>query len=245
MTASTAAAQQSGPIVIAVLPFEDRGSYGQDKEVFRALELGIPATLAAELSRHPRVRVADRGRIEPARCRRRILDPTREWMLPPRPKSAARQARNTRSRGTSPTSTGNSGSMPGWWMSGAVRSSRWCPTASPLSRIGPTSPGSFRAWRRRLWPRSICRLPATRRAPRSAPGANRCAHPVQPGPALRERREQDEGRRALPAGVDDFPGLPRGQGGNAAGAVGGQREAGSGTSSGPLVAFTVHTVHAV
>ena len=58
----TAVAQQSGPIVIAVLPFEDRGSYGQDKEVFRALELGIPATFAAELSRHPRVRVADLAR---------------------------------------------------------------------------------------------------------------------------------------------------------------------------------------
>ena len=60
---ATAVAQQPGPIVIAVLPFEDRGSYGQDKEVFRALELGIPATFAAELSRHPRVRVADRARI--------------------------------------------------------------------------------------------------------------------------------------------------------------------------------------
>ena len=59
----TATAQQSGPVVIAVLPFEDRGSYGQDKEVFQALELGIPATFAAELSRHPRVRVADRARI--------------------------------------------------------------------------------------------------------------------------------------------------------------------------------------
>lgn len=64
--ASTAVAQQSGPIVIAVLPFEDRGSYGQDKEVFRALELGIPATFGAELSRHPRVRVADRARISQA-----------------------------------------------------------------------------------------------------------------------------------------------------------------------------------
>jgi TolB-like protein len=61
--ARTAEAQQSGPIVIAVLPFEDRGSYGQDKEVFRALEIGIPATFAAELSRHPRVRVSDRARI--------------------------------------------------------------------------------------------------------------------------------------------------------------------------------------
>lgn len=66
MTASTAAAQQTGPIVIAVLPFEDRGSYGQDKEVFRALELGIPATFATELSRHPRVRVADRVRTSQA-----------------------------------------------------------------------------------------------------------------------------------------------------------------------------------
>jgi TolB-like protein len=60
---STAVAQQAGPIVIAVLPFEDRGSYGQDKEVFRGLELGIPATFAAELSRDPRVRVADRARV--------------------------------------------------------------------------------------------------------------------------------------------------------------------------------------
>ncbi len=64
--ASTAAAQQSGPIVIAILPFEDRGSYGQDKEVFRALELGIPATFAAEQSRHPRVRVAERARVSQA-----------------------------------------------------------------------------------------------------------------------------------------------------------------------------------
>ena len=64
--ARTAAAQQSGPIVIAVFPFQDRGSYGQDKEVFRALELGIPATFAAELSRHPRVRVADRARTSQA-----------------------------------------------------------------------------------------------------------------------------------------------------------------------------------
>lgn len=54
---------QSEPVVIAVLPFEDRGSYGQDKEVFRALELGIPAVLIAELSRHPRARLADRARV--------------------------------------------------------------------------------------------------------------------------------------------------------------------------------------
>lgn len=60
---AASAAAQSDAIVIAVLPFEDRGSYGQDKEVFRALELGIPAALSAGLGRHPRVRLADRARI--------------------------------------------------------------------------------------------------------------------------------------------------------------------------------------
>ena len=58
---SLAAAQ--APVTMAVLPFEDRGSYGQDKEVFRALELGIPALLVAELAKHPGVRLADRGRV--------------------------------------------------------------------------------------------------------------------------------------------------------------------------------------
>ena len=58
---SLAAAQ--APVTIAVLPFEDRGSYGQDKEVFRALELGIPALLVAELGKHPAIRLADRVRV--------------------------------------------------------------------------------------------------------------------------------------------------------------------------------------
>ncbi len=57
------AAAQGNPVAIAVLPFEDRGSYGQDKEVFRALELGIPAVLASELKNHPGVRLADRARL--------------------------------------------------------------------------------------------------------------------------------------------------------------------------------------
>jgi TolB-like protein len=61
----TAAPAQS-PVTIAVLPFEDRGSYGQDKEVFRALELGLPAMLATELVKHPRIRVAERARVEAA-----------------------------------------------------------------------------------------------------------------------------------------------------------------------------------
>lgn len=59
-------AGQNGPAVIAVLPFEDRGSYGQDKEIFRALALGIPATLASELSGHSGLRLADRNRVAQA-----------------------------------------------------------------------------------------------------------------------------------------------------------------------------------
>jgi TolB-like protein len=51
------------PTVIAILPFEDRGSYGQDKEVFRALRFGIPAMIASELSGHPELRLADPARV--------------------------------------------------------------------------------------------------------------------------------------------------------------------------------------
>lgn len=40
-------------VSIAVLPFENTGSYGQDKEVFEGLELGLPALLASALDRHP------------------------------------------------------------------------------------------------------------------------------------------------------------------------------------------------
>jgi len=54
---------QSGPVIVAILPFEDRGSYGQDKEIPRALRLGIPATIAAELSGHPELRLADPQRV--------------------------------------------------------------------------------------------------------------------------------------------------------------------------------------
>ena len=57
------ATAQTRPVVIAILPFEDRGSYGQDKEVFRALALGIPATLASDLSGHSGLRLADRDRV--------------------------------------------------------------------------------------------------------------------------------------------------------------------------------------
>lgn len=61
--ASPVVLAQSQPVIIAILPFEDRGSYGQDKEVFRALQLGIPATIAGELAGHAELRLADPGRI--------------------------------------------------------------------------------------------------------------------------------------------------------------------------------------
>lgn len=56
-------AAQSGPVVIAILPFEDRGSYGQDKEVFRALAVGVPVTIANELKGHSELRVVDQNRV--------------------------------------------------------------------------------------------------------------------------------------------------------------------------------------
>lgn len=57
---------QNGPPVFAVLPFENSGSYGQDKEVFQALELGIPATIGATIASHPGARLADEGRVRQA-----------------------------------------------------------------------------------------------------------------------------------------------------------------------------------
>ena len=63
--ASPARAQNGGP-VFAVLPFENAGSYGENKEVFQSLELGIPASIASALAAHPGVGVADGGRVRQA-----------------------------------------------------------------------------------------------------------------------------------------------------------------------------------
>jgi hypothetical protein len=62
-TGAGSVAAQAGPTVIAILPFEDRGSYGQDKEVFRALALGIPAALGGELRGHGHLRLADPAQV--------------------------------------------------------------------------------------------------------------------------------------------------------------------------------------
>ena len=52
-----AAAQST---TIAVLPFANGGSYGQDKAAFEALEAGIQASLITELGRNPAARVIER-----------------------------------------------------------------------------------------------------------------------------------------------------------------------------------------
>jgi len=62
---SPVAAQDAQP-VIAVLPFEDTGSYGQDKEAFESLAVGLPDILAATLAAHPGARVVDRPRLRQA-----------------------------------------------------------------------------------------------------------------------------------------------------------------------------------
>jgi len=61
------AGQDSRP-GIAVLPFENGGSYGKDKEDFDALRKGIAATLIFELARNPGVRLVDREQTQ------RLLD---------------------------------------------------------------------------------------------------------------------------------------------------------------------------
>ena len=61
------AGQDSRP-GIAVLPFENGGSYGKDKEDFDALRKGIAATLIYELARNPGARLVEREQTQ------RLLD---------------------------------------------------------------------------------------------------------------------------------------------------------------------------
>src|SRR6266705_1333425 len=49
---------------IAVLPFDNSGSYGQDKENFDALQKGIAGMLISELSANPAARVVEREEIQ-------------------------------------------------------------------------------------------------------------------------------------------------------------------------------------
>jgi TolB-like protein len=63
---------QGAKATIAVLPFENGGSYGQDKENFDALEVGLPALLASTLAAHPETRVVDRSGVRDALHRQQL-----------------------------------------------------------------------------------------------------------------------------------------------------------------------------
>jgi len=63
LVAAPASGQDTRP-GLAVLPFENGGSYGQEKENFEALQKGIPAMLISELQNNPAVRLVDRSQIQ-------------------------------------------------------------------------------------------------------------------------------------------------------------------------------------
>ena len=64
------AAQRAGDTRpgIAVFPFDNGGSYGQDKENFDALQVGLAGMLISELAANPAARVVDREQLQ------RLLD---------------------------------------------------------------------------------------------------------------------------------------------------------------------------
>lgn len=57
---------QAARTSVAVLPFENGGSFGRDKEEFDALRLGLAAVLGTELSHHPAASVIERDRVRAA-----------------------------------------------------------------------------------------------------------------------------------------------------------------------------------
>jgi TolB-like protein len=57
-------AQQDTRPGIAVFPFENGGSYGQNKENFEALSVGMQQMLTTELAVNPALRVVDRSQIK-------------------------------------------------------------------------------------------------------------------------------------------------------------------------------------
>jgi curli biogenesis system outer membrane secretion channel CsgG len=57
-------AQQDTRPGIAVLPFDNGGSYGQNKENFDALSVGMQQMLTTELAVNPALRVVDRSQIK-------------------------------------------------------------------------------------------------------------------------------------------------------------------------------------
>ncbi len=77
--AAAAAAGQplaaQGASRFVILPFENTGSYGQDREVFDGLELGLPALLASAIDRHPAADAVPRQALQ-ATMRKLDLGPS-------------------------------------------------------------------------------------------------------------------------------------------------------------------------
>src|SRR5690606_3189843 len=63
LTILASAAPAAAQSTIAVLPFENGGSYGQDKETFDALRLGLQAPVISELERAQGAQVLDRAAV--------------------------------------------------------------------------------------------------------------------------------------------------------------------------------------
>ncbi len=63
LCAARPALAQGENVRFAVLALENTGSYGQDKEVFEALELGLAAMLARAIDRHPGGDVVPRAQL--------------------------------------------------------------------------------------------------------------------------------------------------------------------------------------
>jgi TolB-like protein len=63
LAAPVAQGQDSRP-GIAVFPFDNGGSYGQDKENFDALQVGLQQMLITEFAQNPQLRIVERGRIK-------------------------------------------------------------------------------------------------------------------------------------------------------------------------------------
>ncbi len=64
LCAARPAMAQGGNVRFAVLAFENTGSYGQDKEVFEALELGLAAMIARAIDGHPGADVVQRAQLD-------------------------------------------------------------------------------------------------------------------------------------------------------------------------------------
>lgn len=63
LAAPVAWGQDSRP-GIAVFPFDNGGSYGQDKENFDALQVGLQQMLITEFAQNAQLRIVERGRIK-------------------------------------------------------------------------------------------------------------------------------------------------------------------------------------